>query len=266
MNTRLIAGVGLAALLHVAPGSAAPLLYEISSVGGTSLLPSFHDPVADLLGYPAGANPADVQMVLRLVVDPDAVAYVENDNSTLQQVTYRDAVLSAEVEVNGVVFATLRRPEPAPTGIPVTADESEIEIINRLASNQTDNLVLRLQPNPLNPALLNSYTVPFDQTIGGNYYPDATIDMYSAQILFSGAGMLDDVLLPTTGTALNNAQFINFAIVLSETVSTGPFPQVSIGSFGFNGFSVSVTPVPVPPSLLLFAPLVGWLARSCRRR
>ncbi|MEQ8232472.1 MAG: hypothetical protein RLW61_23880 [Gammaproteobacteria bacterium] len=251
-------------VLASAPASAALLRYELDTIGQAALLPVIHDPVADLLGIARGTT-SNVPLAVRLTVDTDSVPYVANDNSVVQQVTYRDAVKRAEVEINGVVFATTRTPQAAAGPAPSTADESEVGLLNRLAAGQFDIVELGVSASPLGLDLFTRYTVPFQQTFGGTFYDNATVDLSVAGVLMQGPDLLDGVALPQATGALDAAASFVLNLQLPVSFDGGPQALVSIGAIGGSGsYDFSVTPVPLPAAAWLLAPALGLLA--ARRR
>lgn len=263
MKGRVSFVLSCALLATAAPASAAALRYEITTTAQLSLLAVIHDPVADLLGVARGST-TNVPVALRMNVDTTRTPYVENDNSLLQQVTYRDAVTSGEVEINGVVFATQRTPEPAAGPAPSTGDESEIGFVNRIAPAQFDVVELGLRASPAALDLFNAYTVPFNQTFGGTLYENATVDLSFAGVLMQGASLLDDVMLPQATGALENAASFIINMQLPVSFDGGPQALVSLGGIASaGGYTFSVTPVPLPPAALLFgAALIPLLRRK----
>jgi len=253
--------LGCTLLAATTTASAAALRYEITTTAQLSLLAVIHDPVADLLGVARGST-TNVPVALRMNVETTSAPYVENDNSVLQQVTYRDAVTSGEVEINGVVFATQRTPQPAAGPVPSTGDESEIGFVNRIAPAQFDIVELGLRTSPIALDLFNAYTVPFNQTFGGTLYENATVGLSFAGVLMQGADLLDGIMLPQATGALENAASFIMNMQLPVSFDGGPQALVSLGGIASaGGYTFSVTPVPLPPAALLLGAALLPLAR-----
>jgi hypothetical protein len=237
-------------LLNLAGHAQAALVrYEFSTQGQVSLLPVADDAFADLIHVARGTTTNNVPLALRVIVDTDATPFVETDTSVLQHVFYPDAISYAEVEINGIVFPTIRTPQPAI--VPSNhADEAHMEIVNRLSATQTDLFALPVVQRSITP-LFQSYTVPFNQTIGGTFYDNVEVGIREALVSLSGPGLIDGVSLADISSGLGNAPF--FSLVINPVISTidGPLSTPLIGAIN-SPYTFSAAPVPAPAAVWLF--------------
>ncbi len=222
------------------------------------------DPIADLLGV-ARAGVRDVDASLRLVVDTAAARTVLEDNSAVQRVTYEDAILSSVLTLNGVSFATQRAPGEFLGG---ALDESEIRVHNAVAPGGSDNLTLVLGtafPNLLASPLFQTYSVPFNQTIGGTPVADATVIPLLMSVNITGPGMFSSTDLPAANGAFAGATFGAIGVTVLSDFGLGlGFGNGSI-VLELHEFDYSAAPVPLPGGLALLVSAVAVLAGHRRR-
>ncbi len=237
---------------------AMPVAYELSGDASFVLRAVVDDPVADLFGIArANGNITTAPYTLRFVIDTENVPYVDTDTSTTQLVNYRDAIVSATLKINGVVFKTLRRPQPVSTTTPNNEDESYIIVRNEVSTSGFDSFSMEILATQGSQNLLNKHIVPFNQTINGVLYENAQVSIVSIQVGIVGIELLDGVALPTGNTIfdIDNASvfivgaqlridfsptFVNVTDVISRT--NNQFKIVSLSD---------PEPEPDPDSLLL---------------
>ena len=70
------------------------------------------EPLADLLGVAHSGN-FNLPYTVSFVVDPASPPEVLQDNAQGQSFIYRHALESIRIDLNGAVFASTRRPDPA---------------------------------------------------------------------------------------------------------------------------------------------------------
>lgn len=263
MNRRFAAACGLLATAFTASSQAAQVAWTFTGTVSERFDAVSDDPIADLLGV-SRASINELSYALRIVVDTAAARDVLLNNSAVQQVKYEDAIVSAEFTLNGVSFATLRRPSEFFGG---AFDESEIRVTNQAAPGGTDNLTLTLgtpfAPG-LTPALFASYTVPFNQSIGATPVANAEVHALFHSVNISGPGMFGSTDLPAANGAFSGANFVAIGATLLADFGLG---------FGNGGMilelqeaSFTASPVPLPaPALTLGAALAALALRRHRR-
>lgn len=261
MNHTLGLACGLLVMSLSTPVIAAPVAWTFTGTVSERFDAVSDDPIADLLAVPR-ASVNDITLSLRIVVDTAAAATVLEDSSALQRVTYADAIERATLTLNGVAFSTLRRPGVQLGG---AIDESEIRVTNAVASNGTDNLTLTLGNLIFVPGLtplFDSYTVPFNQTLGGTPVASAGVLAPFMSVNISGPGMFSGVDLPATDGAFSGANFVAIGAVVLSDFGLG-FGNGSL-SLELHDLNFTASPVPLPPALALFAPALAVLARQRR--
>lgn len=262
MNRRLGAACGLLGAALSANIQAAQIAWTFTGTVTERFDAVSDDPIADLLGVPR-ASSNDLSYALRIVVDTAASRDVVLNSSAVQQVKYEDAIVSAELTLNGVSFATLRRPSEFLGG---ALDESEIRITNQVASSGTDNLTLTLGTpfiSPLVPKLFASYTVPFNQNISGIPVANAEVHALFHSVNISGPGMFGGTDLPAANGAFAGANFVAIGATLVADFGLG---------FGNGGMvlelheaNFSASPVPLPAPALTMGAALAALALRRRR-
>ncbi len=224
------------------------------------------DPIADLLGVPrAGINPIDIS--LRLVVDTAALRTVLQNDSALQRVVYEDAIVGSVLTLNGVSFATQRAPAEFFGG---AIDESEIRVHNAVSPTATDNLTLTLgypYPIPAATPLFETYTMPFNQTIGSTLVADATVMAMLMSVNISGPGMFGNTDLPTANGAFAGANFAAIGATLMSDFGLG-FGNGAI-VLELHELNFTASPVPLPGGIVLLGSAIvaiaGWRRRTTSR-
>lgn len=274
--------------------SASTLLYEISGSLNGAFLPVTNDPIADLLSLSRNARNY-VPFSLELTIDSNSLPYVHENNSLGQRVTYRNAILNANLDLNGVEFESGRQPIPQPTDTPPSTpegDEGKIDITNRISPSGTDVLQMRINGNKAlaypqddRSDLFNSYTVPFNQTSGGILYDNATVGIRWISFRQIAPNFLDNDLLPQIGDNIDTGNMV-FDIMLDvifHPATPGANKTSNISLFAFSNpvfntdpatkselkFSVGTAPaVPVPAAVWLFGSALagfGVLTRNQRK-
>ncbi|MCC7122658.1 MAG: hypothetical protein IT493_13975 [Gammaproteobacteria bacterium] len=219
------------------------------------------DPIADLLGVPR-AGVRDVDVSLRLVVDTAAARTVLQDNSAAQRVLYEDAILNSVLTLNGVDFATQRAPGEFFGG---GLDESEIRVQNSLAPGASDNLTLTLGTSFAHtaaPPLFQTYSVPFNQTIGSTLVANATVIPLLMSVNITGP-MFSSTDLPATDAAFAGATFAAIGVTVMSDFGLG-FGNGSI-VLELHEVNFDASPVPLPGGAALLAPALAALIWRGRR-
>jgi len=277
MNTLKVILVSLACLLFliVSPCSAANVLYEISGELTGSFYPVADDPFADLLNVPR-ASQNTIPFNLQLVIDTNNTPYVEHDTSILQQVTYREAIVSSVLNLNGTEFVTLRKPlqhssEVPPPNMNIPNDEGNIEILNYVDAGM-DNFTINIgQYLPDATSLFNDFTVPINQTINGTFYDSAIVDLNRFSIRVSGSGLLDGIEIPSENGFVDPVP-LGTGISVLLTADWGEFVPESLELGGITGLTggvsnFSITPVPIPGAIwLLSTGLIGIVGLRRKHR
>jgi len=223
------------------------------------------DPIADLLGV-ARTGVRDVDVSLRLIVDTDAARIVVQDNSAAQRVTYEDAILGSVLTLNGVSFTTQRAASEFLGG---ALDESEIRVHNAIAPGGSDNLTLTLGTPLVHnfaPPLFQTYSVPFNQTIGGTPVANATVIPLLMSVNITGPGMFSSTDLPAANGAFAGATFAAIGATVMSDFGLG-FGNGSI-VLELHEVNFTAAPVPLPPAFLLLgsaATMLAWARRRASR-
>ena len=230
--------------------SATTLLYEISGEVVGAFQPVIGDAAADLLSVPRNQQNNTVPFSLKLTVNADATPNIVNDNSLIQTALYPDAILAAELDLNGVSFETQRPFEV----LSHHTSEASLELGNR-PSPQTDQLVLKIaEINSASSAaqaeLFSSRTVPFNQTLGGIKYTTATISIENIVLNKLAGEFLNDINLPREGDTISS-EFMNFTFLLRTALhaenQTTPRQSVMVmGALATPGSSLKFTITTVP--------------------
>ncbi|MGE3774943.1 MAG: hypothetical protein AB7I32_18610 [Gammaproteobacteria bacterium] len=262
MTRHALVACGLFAAMITTGAHAAQIAWTFTGTVAERFDAVADDPIADLLGVPR-ASVNDVDFSLRIVIDTEAARDLIANTAAVQQVIYEDAIVSAALSLNGVEFATLRRPD---TFLGGAIDESDIRITNGTAPAATDNLTLTLGGlifTPVIPPLFESYSVPFNQTIGGTPVANAEVLAPFMSINISGPGMFGGVDLPAANGAFAGANFVAIGMTVMSDFGLG---------FGNGGIVLeahetdfTASPVPLPGGAALLAPALAVLIRRRRR-
>lgn len=162
------------------------ITYEIS---GETTLYNENDRIKDLLGIPRGTAPP-VPFTCKILIDPNSLPYIELHTQQVQSYIYRTAIVSAELEINGVKFETQRKlyssaVSTVPTPPSAPNDESRFEIYNGEFNNyQADNFRILIQQNPRLSELFNKYTIPVNTIVGGTLIDSTDVGIASLDFMF----------------------------------------------------------------------------------
>ncbi|MGR8929166.1 MAG: hypothetical protein ACU836_00895 [Gammaproteobacteria bacterium] len=251
--------------------NAAPVNYEISGDVAATFRTLLDDPIADLLEVPRNST-SNLPFTLKLVIDTDNVPYIENDTATFQEVIYRDAIVSASLNLNGTIFETLRRPQPAASVTPPPLEESRINVINRIDATSPDQFAISLYQEPLPTSdLFNGYVVPFNQTINGTFFAESAVQLNIIGFLVPSAiGLFQDYSLPEQNGFLTPVPIGTSMSIQLRSTTGGAMNLGSFSGIGTNyTFQISPAEVPIPSAIWLFASgggLLGFVARRTNKR
>ncbi len=236
--------------------NAANVIYEISGVASGLNQSGLSGPIAELLGLPTDTiNSVPYSYKLTLDTDNPNI-YTQADTPIQQHIHYRDSIVSAQVNINGIIFDTLRRPVPTTRDTPSSDDESHIEILNN--TQGSDILGINLNQGRFETNLFNTYTLPYNQTLNGTFIENAVVSLEVASFVASGS-LFDNAALPFEEGFFGDKSFITqlSSFVLHTDVGGKVlFQQVEINASP----SINVTTVPVPAAAWLFgSALIGFI-------
>ncbi|MCP3892954.1 MAG: hypothetical protein GY702_29375 [Desulfobulbaceae bacterium] len=164
-------------------------------VRGETTIYEEDDRVGDLLGIPRGTKPP-VPFTCKILVDPNSLPYIELDTQQIQSYIYRTAIVSVELEINGVKFITQRKlyfdagsnaPTPPSNG---NGDESRFKIYNGISPNDIignppiDFFRILIKRSGHSSDLFNKYTVPVNIIVDGTLIESADVGIASLDFRF----------------------------------------------------------------------------------
>nr|WP_319492954.1 hypothetical protein [uncultured Desulfobacter sp.] len=244
---------------------AATVRYDITADANFISTVRIGHPVATLLNVTP--DNTTISLKASLLINTESVGYVEYDTPTYQRAIYRDAIVSCNVELNGVEWSTIRTPTQYPSDIPPASfprgEESRIGITNSVTMDQL-SMQLRdtNQETPTN--LFSSQIASVGQILNGVYYEDTVVGL--------GLFFFNDLTCDLSGYEIpSDNGFIgnpSYQAVQLSLVFAGNENQLNFGSVDITGIvsAINVSSVPVPATLSLFLSgiigLVGFYRKT----
>ncbi len=255
LNTVVASSACLFFLLVGFGNSQAALLYEISGDLYGQFSAVRHDPVADLLNLNRSSENT-FPFKLSLVIASNNVPFIQVDTSNLQNFIYQNAIVSCELDLNGIKMETLRRPVQESNNFEI----NRIEIINSVANPGRDDLGINITSRAVPPDnLFDVYIVPFNQTVGGIFYENAVVRFFRFGFLvnnlaLSSNSIFDGASLPVDNDGLNPLPplaglYVDLTIQLQGDNGPGHTIRLvnNVGLLPPGGMTFQISEIPDPP-------------------